>query len=116
MTEGARVLQIVAHPDDDLFFMNPATVHGLRAGTPSATVYLSAGDADGRNPMRLQEGLAVADKAAYTKARQNGLRAAYGAMALGNPGPPGDRPSSRRAADTRRSTPCRTGRTSPWSS
>ncbi|MET7302200.1 PIG-L family deacetylase [Embleya sp. NPDC005575] len=57
-------MQVVAHPDDDLFFMNPELLEGIRAGAPSTTVYLTDGwKQDGLHP------------------RQQGAMAAYAAMA-----------------------------------
>jgi LmbE family N-acetylglucosaminyl deacetylase len=84
VTNSASVLQIVAHPDDDLFFMNPAVFQGIRAGTPTTTVCLTSGDADGRNPRPGQWGPVAENRETYGKARQNGLKAAYAAMALGD--------------------------------
>lgn len=84
MNSPASVLQVVAHPDDDLYFMNPAVFHGLRAGTRTTTVYLTAGDALGRNPRPWQTEPVAEDREAYGKARQNGIKAAYAAMALGD--------------------------------
>ncbi|MEV7393126.1 PIG-L family deacetylase [Streptomyces sp. NPDC091215] len=84
MTSRASVLQIVAHPDDDLYFMNPAVFQGLKAGTRTTTVCLTSGDADGRNPRPGQTGPVPEDREAYGRARQNGLRAAYAAMVLGD--------------------------------
>ncbi|MFJ8198636.1 PIG-L family deacetylase [Streptomyces sp. NPDC096152] len=84
MSSPASVLQIVAHPDDDLYFMNPATFQAIKAGTPTTTVYLTSGDAYGRNPRPWQVSPPAEDREAYGKARQNGIRAAYGAMALGD--------------------------------
>ncbi|RPE39603.1 GlcNAc-PI de-N-acetylase [Streptomyces sp. Ag109_O5-1] len=84
MTSLASVLQIVAHPDDDLYFMNPAVFQGLKAGTRTTTVCLTSGDADGRNPRPGQTGPVPEDREAYGRARQNGLRAAYAAMVLGD--------------------------------
>lgn len=84
MNSRASVLQIVAHPDDDLYFMNPATFQGVKAGTPTTTVYITAGDANGENPRPYQQEPVVADRAAYAKARQNGIKAAYAAMVLGD--------------------------------
>ncbi|SDK28923.1 PIG-L family deacetylase [Streptomyces indicus] len=83
MQRPLSVVQVVAHPDDDLYFMNPATFHGLKAGTPTATVYLTAGDALGQNPRPWQTEPVAEDREAYGKARQNGIKAAYAAMALG---------------------------------
>lgn len=84
VSSTASVLQIVAHPDDDLFFMNPATFQTVKAGTPTTTVYLTNGDSDGRNRSPWQLTAPVADQEAYGKARQNGIRAAYGAMVFGD--------------------------------
>lgn len=61
------VLNIVAHPDDDLLFLSPALVQSLRSGAPVRTVFLTAGD-DGR-------------AAAYWQEREAGIRAAYSLMA-----------------------------------
>ncbi|MFE2868705.1 PIG-L family deacetylase [Embleya sp. NPDC059259] len=57
-------MQIAAHPDDDLFFMNPELVEGIRAGAPSTTIYLTDG--------YQQDSPHV---------RQRGAMAAYAAMA-----------------------------------
>ncbi|MFJ5302349.1 PIG-L family deacetylase [Streptomyces sp. NPDC088350] len=84
MNSPASVLQIVAHPDDDLYFMNPAVFQGLRAGTRTTTVCLTNGDADGRNPRPGQTGPVAEDREAYGRARQNGLKSAYAAMVLGD--------------------------------
>lgn len=60
-------LQIVAHADDDLYFMNPAVAKGIATGEPSTTLYLTAGDAGG--------------PPTYWPVREQGIRAAYAAMA-----------------------------------
>ncbi|MEU9799590.1 PIG-L family deacetylase [Streptomyces sp. NPDC051000] len=81
------VMQIVAHPDDDLFFMNPDTSHSLRSGRPMTSVYVTSGEADGVNaPGRATAGhpMPPADRARYAEARQNGIRAAYAQMATGD--------------------------------
>lgn len=86
VTEGT-VLQVVAHPDDDLFFMNPDVSRSISTGVNVATVYLTAGESDGRNEAHgahLQDPERPADHAAYAEARQNGIRAAYAQMATGN--------------------------------
>ncbi|MFI9239706.1 PIG-L family deacetylase [Streptomyces sp. NPDC053079] len=73
------LLQIMAHPDDDLFFMNPDAQHLVSAGVPVVSVYVTAGEAVGQNwipgmpPPR-------PDKAAYSSARHQGLRQAYAEM------------------------------------
>ncbi|MFI6447226.1 hypothetical protein [Kitasatospora sp. NPDC050543] len=62
-----RIVQIVAHEDDDLLFMNPDLLNGIRAGIPVETVYLTAGDANRGE--------------AYARDRQAGIRLAYAHMA-----------------------------------
>ncbi|MCY0930139.1 PIG-L family deacetylase [Streptomyces sp. H27-H1] len=86
VTEGT-VLQVVAHPDDDLFFMNPDLSRSISTGIKVSTVYLTAGESDGRNEAhsrKLQDPVRPADHAAYAEARQNGVRAAYSQMATGD--------------------------------
>ncbi|MFJ6795003.1 PIG-L family deacetylase [Streptomyces sp. NPDC091268] len=97
VTEGT-VLQVVAHPDDDLFFMNPDLSRSIATGIKVTTVYLTSGESDGRNEAHspaLNDPEHPADRAAYAEARQNGIRAAYAQMATG----------SRAAAWQRRSVP-----------
>jgi LmbE family N-acetylglucosaminyl deacetylase len=62
-----RVLNLVAHPDDDLLFLSPDLLNAVRAGAQVRTVYLTAGDA-GREPE-------------YWLARRSGVRQAYARMA-----------------------------------
>ncbi|WP_330296633.1 PIG-L family deacetylase [Streptomyces sp. NBC_00503] len=72
-------VQICAHPDDDLFFMAPDLFHAVAAGAEVVSVYLVAGEADGRNVPLGKNGrddLPV-DYEGYVAARQRGLRAAY---------------------------------------
>lgn len=38
------IMQIVAHPDDDLLFMNPDLINNLQGGDCVRTIYLTAGD------------------------------------------------------------------------
>ncbi|MGX8906732.1 PIG-L family deacetylase [Streptomyces netropsis] len=75
----ALLLQIMAHPDDDLYFMNPDAENIARAGVPVVSVYVTAGEAVGRNWI---EGMPKTkpDKAAYASARHQGLRQAYAEM------------------------------------
>ncbi|MFI8001917.1 PIG-L family deacetylase [Streptomyces sp. NPDC086010] len=75
----ALVLQFLAHPDDDLYFMNPDTRQALDAGTRVVCVYLTAGEADGLNKVPGAPRPAP-DKAAYSSARRQGLRQAYAAL------------------------------------
>ncbi|MFK7896344.1 MAG: PIG-L family deacetylase [Myxococcota bacterium] len=60
-------LLIVAHEDDDLYFMTPALPSGIDTGDASWTVYLTAGDA-GRTD-------------GHWQSRELGIRAAYASMA-----------------------------------
>ncbi|MFE9629512.1 PIG-L family deacetylase [Streptomyces sp. NPDC006463] len=85
VTEGTA-LQVVAHPDDDLFFMNPDLSRSISTGVKVTTVYLTSGESDGRNEAHsphLEDPAGPADHAAYAEARQNGIRAAYAEMATG---------------------------------
>lgn len=77
--ENALLLQILAHPDDDLYFMNPDAEHMLTAGVPVVCVYVTAGEAAGIN-REAGAPLPDADKAAYSSARHQGLRQAYAQM------------------------------------
>lgn len=67
-----RTLVGVAHPDDDVFFVNPEVRRTIRAGCPVDTVYLTAGDA-GKTDRRAA--VVFADQ------REYGVRAAYAEMA-----------------------------------
>ncbi|HSE29695.1 MAG TPA: PIG-L family deacetylase [Candidatus Saccharimonadales bacterium] len=42
---ASTTLQVVAHQDDDLLFMNPATFDDIKSGHCVRTIYLTAGDA-----------------------------------------------------------------------
>ncbi|MBM9504787.1 PIG-L family deacetylase [Actinacidiphila acididurans] len=79
------VMNIVAHPDDDFFFMNPDTFTTLRSGTPVVSVYVTAGESTGVNhapfgPKHRHKH----DLSGYSSARHQGLRQAYATM-LGLP-------------------------------
>ncbi|WP_371791029.1 PIG-L family deacetylase [Streptomyces sp. NBC_01471] len=78
-----RLMQILAHPDDDMYFMNPDTQRMLDSGTPLICVYVTAGEATGINVVAGQPHPAP-DKPAYSSARHQGLRQAY-AVQLGLP-------------------------------
>ncbi|MFE9932488.1 PIG-L family deacetylase [Streptomyces sp. NPDC005533] len=84
--DPGRVLQVIAHPDDDLYFMNPDLRYSISAGHPVTSVYLTSGEADGINAVAGKEAGTAADKPAYAEARQNGIRAAYAKMATGDRG------------------------------
>ncbi|MFE2128146.1 PIG-L family deacetylase [Streptomyces amritsarensis] len=86
VTAGS-VVQVVAHPDDDLFFMNPDLSRSLRSGTQVTTAYLTSGESDGRNEAHgdaARDPEQPADRAHYAEARQNGIRSAYAQMATGD--------------------------------
>ncbi|ANW21880.1 LmbE family protein [Streptomyces clavuligerus] len=75
----AQLMQILAHPDDDLYFMNPDTQRMLDSGTPLVCVYVSAGEHTGKN--RVPGGQEPApDTRAYSSARHQGLRQAYASL------------------------------------
>ncbi|GAA2248892.1 PIG-L family deacetylase [Streptomyces amakusaensis] len=75
----AQLMQILAHPDDDLYFMNPDTQRMLDSGVPLVSVYITAGEHRGVN--RAPGGPEVAaDTEAYTSARHQGLRQAYASL------------------------------------
>ncbi|WP_329102630.1 PIG-L family deacetylase [Streptomyces sp. NBC_01439] len=86
--DPGRVLQVIAHPDDDLYFMNPDLRYSISAGHPVTTVYLTSGEADGINAGSAKAATTKPDKPAYAEARQNGIRAAYAKMATGDRGSP----------------------------
>ena len=65
-----RSLDIVAHQDDDLLFMNPSIQHDINAGVCVTTVFLTAGD-DGQD-------------SSYWLGRELGSQSAYATM-LGAP-------------------------------
>jgi LmbE family N-acetylglucosaminyl deacetylase len=62
-----RSLNVVAHEDDDLLFINPPVSDDIAAGRCVVTIFLTAGDA-GRGP-------------SYWRGREKGAMAAYAAMA-----------------------------------
>ncbi|SMX41850.1 PIG-L family deacetylase [Maliponia aquimaris] len=69
--EAGGAMAIVAHPDDDLLFMNPTVAESISAGEAQTTVYLTAGDAG--------------QDAAYWEMREAGAKAAYAQMAGADP-------------------------------
>ncbi|MGH4028757.1 PIG-L family deacetylase [Actinomycetota bacterium Odt1-20B] len=74
------LLQVIAHPDDDLFFMNPQCHQLLSAGVPVVTVVVTAGESSGRNRLPHRLAPVVTDKPDYSGARQQGMRQAYAEM------------------------------------
>ncbi|MFI7353731.1 PIG-L family deacetylase [Streptomyces avidinii] len=89
--DPGRVLQVIAHPDDDLYFMNPDLRYSISAGHPVTSVYLTAGEADGINAGAGMAATTRPNKPAYAEARQNGIRAAYAQMATGDRSSPWQR-------------------------
>lgn len=73
------VMQVVAHPDDDLHFMNPDTLGGLDRSVPLVSVYVTGGGSYGVNAVPGHP-KPLPDVPAYVSARQQGLRQAYAAM------------------------------------
>jgi LmbE family N-acetylglucosaminyl deacetylase len=65
--EGPTIMNIVAHEDDDLLFMNPDLIHDIKDGHCVRSVYLTAGDS-GHDQF-------------YWQDREKGSQAAYTAMA-----------------------------------
>lgn len=76
----AQLMQIMAHPDDDLYFMNPDCQRMVDAGVPLVCVYVTAGEHTGKNHVPGRTGETIADRAAYSSARHQGLRQAYARM------------------------------------
>jgi len=76
--ERTTVMHVVAHPDDDLFFINPDIQATIAAGHRIVGVCVTSAEGNGHNGPHSRS-----DARGYTKARQNALRAAYLAMAPG---------------------------------
>ncbi|WP_052865372.1 PIG-L family deacetylase [Streptomyces niger] len=80
-TDGkSLLLQVIAHPDDDLFFMNPECYQLLSSGVPVVTVVVTAGESSGRNRVPHEHAPVARDKPGYSAARQQGMRQAYAEM------------------------------------
>ncbi|MEU6946704.1 PIG-L family deacetylase [Streptomyces sp. NPDC046316] len=78
-TRRAQLMQFAAHPDDDLYFMNPDTQRMLDAGVPLVSVYITAGEHTGVNRIKgMPE--TPPDRAAYSSARHQGLRQTYATL------------------------------------
>src|SRR6476469_5268876 len=74
-------MQIVAHQDDDILFMNLEVRNMVAAGYGCVTVYVTAGEADGSLD-------GSQDREYYAASRQEGARAAFADM-MGVPNEPG---------------------------
>ncbi|MFJ8671254.1 PIG-L family deacetylase [Streptomyces sp. NPDC093589] len=85
-------LHVIAHADDALYFMNPDLEQSIRSGARSVTVCLTGGESDGHNVGRntYAPQSVPRNRAAFTRARANGLRAAHAVMATGDPASPWD--------------------------
>jgi LmbE family N-acetylglucosaminyl deacetylase len=66
-TNNDTIMNIVAHQDDDLLFMNPDLFHEITAGDCIRTIYVTAGDS-GQNSV-------------YWLGREQGSQAAYDSLA-----------------------------------
>jgi len=64
---AGATLNVVAHPDDDLFFLSPDLLHDIAAGRCVRTVYVTAADDN--------------SDASYWRGRERGAQAAYSQMA-----------------------------------
>ncbi|WP_370356547.1 PIG-L family deacetylase [Catenulispora sp. MAP12-49] len=83
------ILQIVAHQDDDVLFMNPDLSEALAAGIPTTTVYLTAGEAMGslhhsRNRVQFAADKQDATRSAY--AQMLGVSGAWDRQTVTLPG------------------------------
>ncbi|PZG23432.1 hypothetical protein C1I95_03205 [Micromonospora craterilacus] len=81
-----RSMAIIAHQDDDLYFLNPLLVSQLHSSEAHLTVCLTVGEADGRNAPggTPEHASAPVGFQAFAAARFNGLRRAYADMVLGD--------------------------------
>lgn len=88
-------VNVVAHEDDDILFMNPDVVGGIRAGAPTTTIFLTAGEnafngsttgdpASPYCPKLPDDGanhFGDLSRERYAQCRQRGSQAAYAQMA-----------------------------------
>ncbi|MEV4758773.1 PIG-L family deacetylase [Micromonospora sp. NPDC049559] len=65
------ILHVVSHPDDDLLFMSPDLATAVRSGSPSVTLFLTAGQLTGAGSTDGQR----------ARSRQRGIQDAYAVMA-----------------------------------
>ncbi|MBT1186459.1 hypothetical protein HET69_21230 [Streptomyces sp. CJ_13] len=80
---GARIMQIVAHPDDDLYFMNPELQQSIADNDRVVSVYVNCGESSGVNKVPGDKQPPKPDIPGYAGARRQGLRQAYALMATG---------------------------------
>ena len=69
-----RMLNIVAHEDDDLLFLSPDLLHDIHAGKCVRTIFVTAGN-DGKGPAYWRQGREAGSRAAY--AEMAGVRDAW---------------------------------------
>ncbi|WP_345680637.1 PIG-L family deacetylase [Yinghuangia aomiensis] len=81
---ASRQLNIVAHPDDDLYFLNPDVQQAILEGDEVTGVCVTCGETDGKNVRDGDKTPVPVDFPKYSAARQTGLRAAYAEMAVGD--------------------------------
>lgn len=75
--EGPTHVNIIAHPDDDLFFINPRLTWAQREDFNLINICLTAGESNGRNGSGAPT---TPDFAGYSAARNQGLRRAWSYM------------------------------------
>ncbi|WP_433273156.1 PIG-L family deacetylase [Actinosynnema sp. CS-041913] len=86
---AASYVNVVAHQDDDVLFMNPDVRNSIAARRPNTTVFITAGEAfreigpgrAGDPPLAACRDDATLDREDYARCRQLGARAAYARMA-----------------------------------
>ena len=81
VAEAETALQIVAHQDDDLYFINPAVSGSIARADSTWTVYVTAGDASRRLPQPPGGSTACDFVTYHWQCRELGMQAAYAAMA-----------------------------------
>ncbi|MFE2752645.1 PIG-L family deacetylase [Actinosynnema sp. NPDC059335] len=82
-------VNIVAHQDDDILFMNPDLANSITANRPNTTIFLTAGENTyevgpgqrGNPSLAHCRGAGPIDREDYARCRQLGARAAYAQMA-----------------------------------
>ncbi|MFE2284079.1 PIG-L family deacetylase [Streptomyces sp. NPDC059443] len=89
-TSGASVVHIVAHPDDDLYFMNPELQQSINDNDRLVSIFINCGESGGVNKVPGAKVPPKPDVAGYAGARRQGLRQAYALMATGKEHAPWD--------------------------
>ena len=95
VSRATAFVDVVAHEDDDILFMNPDLVGGIRAGVPTTTIFMTAGENafdgdpsdDPANPYCPKlpndggDHFGELSRERYAQCRQQASRAAYAQMA-----------------------------------